>query len=79
MDEIGSPWVGWHFDIGNAVTTGWPEQWIRILGQRILNVHIKDFSRNKQESEGLSKGFRVEFGEGDVDRPAVMQAFDEIG
>ena len=79
IDEINSPWVGWHFDIGNVITYGWPEQWIRILGKRILNLHIKEFSRKKSESEGLWKGFAVELGEGDVGWPDVMKALDEIG
>jgi L-ribulose-5-phosphate 3-epimerase len=79
VDEIGSPWVGWHFDIGNVVTFGWAEQWVRILGKRILNLHIKEFSRKKRDSEGFAKGFNVELGEGDVDWTAVMRALDEVG
>jgi hexulose-6-phosphate isomerase len=79
IDEIGSPMVGWHFDIGNVVTFGWPEQWIRILGKRIVNLHIKEFSRKKRDAEGLAKGFNVELGEGDVGWPRVMHAIDEIG
>jgi hexulose-6-phosphate isomerase len=79
VDELNSPWVGWHFDIGNVVTTGWPEQWIRILGKRIVTLHIKEFSRKKQDAEGLRKGFGVELGEGDVNWAAVMKAIDEIG
>ncbi|MEA3211839.1 MAG: L-ribulose-5-phosphate 3-epimerase [Chthoniobacter sp.] len=79
LDEIGSPWVGWHFDIGNIVTFGWPEQWVRILGPRILNLHLKEYSRKKRDAEGLWKGFQVELGEGDVGWPDVMKALDEIG
>jgi hexulose-6-phosphate isomerase len=79
VDEIGSPWVGWHFDIGNCVTYGWPEQWPRILGKRILNLHIKEFSRKKANDEGLRKGFGVELGEGDVNWSELMKALDEIG
>lgn len=79
VDEIGSPWVGWHFDIGNVVTYGWPEQWIRILGPRVLNLHIKEYSRKKRDAEGLWKGFNAELGEGDVEWPAVMRALDDIG
>jgi L-ribulose-5-phosphate 3-epimerase len=79
VDEIGSPWVGWHFDIGNVITFGWPEQWVRILGKRILNLHIKEFSRKKRDAEGFAKGFQVELGEGDNDWPAIMKALDEIG
>jgi L-ribulose-5-phosphate 3-epimerase len=78
VDEIASPWVGWHFDIGNVITYGWPEQWIRILGPRILNLHIKEFSRKKRDEEGYRKGFAVELGEGDDNWPAIMQALDEI-
>lgn len=79
VDEINHPWVGWHFDIGNCVTYGWPEQWARILGSRIRNVHIKDFSRKKANDEGLRKGFAVELGEGDVSWATTMSALDEIG
>lgn len=79
VDDFNSPWVGWHFDIGNVITFGWPEQWIRILGPRILNLHIKEFSRKKRDAEGLWKGFNVELGEGDVGWPDVMKALDDIG
>lgn len=79
VDELDSPWVGWHFDIGNVVTFGWPEQWIRILGPRILNVHIKEYSRKKRDQAGPYKGFDVELGEGDVDWPEVVKALKEIG
>ncbi len=79
VDEIGSPWVGWHFDIGNIINFGWPEQWLRILGPRVLNLHIKEFSRKKRDDAGLWKGFNAELGEGDNDWPAVMRALDDIG
>ena len=79
LDAVGSPWVGWHFDIGNIVTYGWPEQWVRILGPRILNLHLKEYSRRKRDAEGPYAGFKVELGEGDVGWPDVMKALDEIG
>ncbi len=79
VDEFNSPWVGWHFDVGNVITYGWPEQWIRILGKRIQKLHIKEFSREKANSQGLGKGFEVEFLKGDDDWPTVMKALDEIG
>ena len=79
VDELDSPWVGWHFDIGNVVNFGWPEQWIRILGPRILNVHIKEYSRKKRDQAGPYKGFDVELGEGDVVWPDVVKALGEIG
>ena len=79
VDEFNSPAVGWHFDVGNIINYGWPEQWVRILGKRIQKFHIKEFSRKKRDNEGLWKGFDVKLLEGDNDWPAVMKAVDEIG
>jgi hexulose-6-phosphate isomerase len=79
VDEFNSPAVGWHFDVGNSLNYGWPEQWIRILGKRIQKLHIKEFSRKRRDDQGLWKGFDVKFLEGDNDWPAVMKALDDIG
>ncbi len=79
VDEFKSPAVGWHFDVGNIINYGWPEQWIRILGKRIQKLHIKEFSRSLRDKEGLWKGFDVKLLEGDDNWPAVMKAIDEIG
>lgn len=79
LDEIGSEQVGWHLDLGNLLVYGWPEQWTRILGPRVLQLHIKEFSRKKMDEEGRWKGFAVELGDGDNDWPAIMKALDEIG
>jgi L-ribulose-5-phosphate 3-epimerase len=79
VDELNSPAAVWHFDIGNTIYLGWPEQWIRILGKRIHKLHIKEYSRKKMNEGGLAAGFAVEYLEGDNDWPAVMKALDEIG
>ncbi len=79
VDEFKSPAVGWHFDVGNIIVFGWPEQWIRTLGKRIQKLHIKEFSRAKANQEGMGKGFGVEFLKGDNDWPAVMAALHDIG
>src|SRR5437868_4276177 len=79
VDEFKSPAVGWHFDVGNVLNTGWPEQWIPVLGKRIQKLHIKEYSRKKRDAEGLWKGFDVPFLEGDNNWPAVMKALDDIG
>lgn len=71
IDEIDSKRVQFWFDIGNVVQFAYPEDWIRTLGKRIARVDVKDFERK-------SNSF-VELGKGDVDWPAVMKAFDEIG
>jgi L-ribulose-5-phosphate 3-epimerase len=79
VDEFKSPIVVWHFDIGNVMYFGWPEQWIRTLGKRIHKLHVKEYSRKKMNERGLRAGFAVEYLEGDNDWPTVMKALDEIG
>lgn len=79
IDEFESDAIGWYFDVGNIVNYGYPAQWARILGRRILKLDIKGFSRSKRDSEGLWKGFSVEIGEDDCDWPGVMRELDKIG
>jgi L-ribulose-5-phosphate 3-epimerase len=79
IDEFNSPAMAWHFDVGNCINNGWPEQWIHILGRRIHKLHIKEYSRSKRDAEGLWKGFNVEYMQGDDDWPAVMRALDDVG
>jgi hexulose-6-phosphate isomerase len=79
IDEFDSPAIGWHFDVGNVITFGWPAQWISILGKRIQKLHIKEYSLAKRDKTGPSSGFDVKFLEGDNDWPSVMRALDEIG
>lgn len=77
-DSFKSPMVRWHFDVGNVVNLGWPEQWARTLGKRIVTVHVKEYSRRIRDQTGPYSGFGVELFHGDSDWPAVMKAFDEI-
>jgi L-ribulose-5-phosphate 3-epimerase len=79
IDEFQSPLVAAHFDVGNVLRYGWPEQWIRILGKRVFKLDIKEYSLKKANEEGMRKGFDVELLEGDCDWPAVMQALRDIG
>ena len=75
VDTLESSAVGWYLDIGNLVKFGWPEQWVPILGERILKLDIKDYMRGRAGYEG----FDVLLGEGSVDWHAVMTALDDIG
>ncbi len=79
VDEFENPLVGWHFDVGNIVNSGWPEHWIKILNKRIFKLDIKEFSREKMNEEGLWTGFRIPLLEGDCDWPRVMKTLDDIG
>lgn len=79
IDAFESEKVKAYFDIGNVVRFGWPEQWVRILGDRIIKLDVKEYSRDKQQNEGIYKGFDVKLGEGSVDWAAVRDAIAEIG
>ena len=79
LDDIGDPIVGWHFDIGNVLRYGWPEQWIKVLGKRINRIHVKEFDTEKMKKEGLYKGFDCDLTEGSNNWPAIMKALDEAG
>jgi L-ribulose-5-phosphate 3-epimerase len=71
--------IGWHMDIGNVMAYGYPEQWVKILGPRIMKLHVKEFSRKKMNEQGMWKGFDCKLGEGDIDWKAVMHALDAAG
>jgi hexulose-6-phosphate isomerase len=71
LAAIDSAQVGWHFDIGNVLRYGAPEDWIPVLGKRILKLHIKEYSKFKK--------FSVRFFEGDNNWPAIMKALDDVG
>ena len=74
IDSFKSDKIGSYFDVGNVLLTGFPDQWIKILGKRIKRVHIKDYKK----SIGTAEGF-VDLLEGDVDFEMVKKALEEIG
>ncbi len=73
IDQFASPWLKAWFDVGNVVLFGYPQDWIRTLGKRIVEVHLKDFKR-------LRDGYKwVNLGEGDINWAEVRKAFAEVG
>lgn len=74
IDKLDSAYVGSYLDIGNVLSNGYPEQWVKILGERIKKVHFKDY---RMEAGGLH-GF-VDLLAGDVNYPAVMEALKGVG
>lgn len=74
VDQFKSPSVGFYLDCGNIVNTGWPEQWIDILGKRIVRIHVKEFSRTLAATNGKNAGFNVSLLDGDNNWPVVMDA-----
>ena len=80
LDEIGSPWVGWHFDCGNIIRYGDPIEWIRKLGKRIYRVHVKEYSRDRAMRAGNpGAGFNVPLLEGANNWGGIMKALREVG
>lgn len=73
IDEFESPWVKAYFDVGNILFYGYPQDWIRTLGKRIVKLHLKDFRFRDGRTEWLN------LRDGDVDWRAVHAALEEIG
>jgi hexulose-6-phosphate isomerase len=74
VDEFESPWVRAYFDVGNIVFYGFPQDWIRTLGPRIVKVHLKDFALER----GKGQFFWRNIGEGDIDWVEVRRALSDI-
>jgi L-ribulose-5-phosphate 3-epimerase len=73
INEFKHPLIRAWFDVGNVVLYGYPQDWIHTLGSTIVKVHLKDFKRSEN-------GYAwVNLGEGDIDWPAVRQAFTDVG
>ncbi|MGA9400126.1 sugar phosphate isomerase/epimerase family protein [Haladaptatus sp.] len=65
--------VGAYFDVGNVKRFGYPAQWIRILGEHVERVHVKDYRTDIDTMEGFTYPL-----EGDIDWTAVDEALAEI-
>lgn len=76
VDGFKSKNVRIHFDTGNIMLFQFPEHWIPLLGARIKNVHLKEFS--KKGTDHSLESFRTLL-DGTTDWPAMLAAFDAIG
>jgi len=75
VDEFNSPQLKAYFDVGNVVFYGFPQDWIHVLGSRIVKVHLKDF----QLDRGNGRFSWKNLGEGDIDWTAVRRALADAG
>lgn len=75
VDEFDSPWLRAYFDVGNIVFYGFPQDWIRTLGARIVKVHFKDFQLDRPKGQFAWKNI----GEGDIDWAEVRRALVDVG
>ncbi|HEX3655487.1 MAG TPA: sugar phosphate isomerase/epimerase family protein [Pirellulales bacterium] len=76
VDSFHSERVRVHFDTGNIMLFQYPEHWIRILGSRIKNMHLKEFS--KKGTDYSLESFRPLL-DGTTDWPAVLEACQSTG
>jgi hexulose-6-phosphate isomerase len=74
LNQFESDFIGAYVDVANILPYGYPEQWIRALGDKVFGVHFKDF----RKAVGTAEGF-VDLLEGDVNFAEVIKALDEIG
>ena len=74
VDDFKSPYLKAYFDVGNVVLYGFPQDWIRTLGSRIVRLHLKDFKMDRSEGRFDWKNI----GEGDIDWQDVRRAINEI-
>jgi hexulose-6-phosphate isomerase len=75
VDQFHSPWLQTHFDVGNVMQYGYPEDWILTLGPRIKRIHFKDYKLSNRAEQGHF----VDLLEGDVNWKAVMSALVKTG
>ena len=76
VDSFKSDNVAVHFDTGNVMLYHFPEHWIPMLGKRIRNVHLKEYSKKVHEFN--LHAFRPLL-DGTTNWPAVIEAFDRVG
>lgn len=76
VDSFKSEYVKVHFDTGNIMMFQYPEHWISMLGSRIKNVHLKEFT--KKGTDYSLETFRPLL-DGTTNWPAVMESFDATG
>jgi L-ribulose-5-phosphate 3-epimerase len=76
VDSFKSNWVRVHFDSGNIMMFQFPEHWIKLLGKRIKNVHLKEYT--KKGTDHTLESFRPLL-DGTTNWPAVLEAFDQTG
>lgn len=73
VDDFQSPYLKAYFDVGNVVLFGYPQDWIRTLGKRIVKVHLKDFQFKQGQTQWTA------LREGDINWKEIYNALNEVG
>jgi hexulose-6-phosphate isomerase len=78
VDDFNSTWIKAYFDVGNCVLWGYPQDWIRTLGSRIVKLHLKDFRFQNDPVTRKRTAEFVNLGDGEIDWKAVHAALAEV-
>jgi hexulose-6-phosphate isomerase len=73
LDEVGSPYIGFYFDPGNMAVFQYPHHWVRIVGEHIKMVHLKDW-----RGRALNGGWTALM-EGEVDYATMNRELRSAG
>jgi len=79
VDDFQSPWVKAYFDVGNVVLFGFPQDWIRTLGKRIVKLHFKDFKFQNDPAIKKRVADFVNLRDGEIDWKQIHASLKEIG
>lgn len=79
VDDFDSRWVRAYFDVGNVVLYGFPQDWIRTLGPRIVKLHLKDFTFRRDPNVKKQVADWVNLRDGDINWKAIHSALSAIG
>lgn len=71
VDKCESKFIQCFLDIGNIPSIGEPIDWIYACGDRIANMHVKDYLKSKRVHCDLLAG--------DINWPGVMKALEDVG
>jgi len=76
IEQFSSRRIGVYFDVGNVLLNGYPDHWIRLLGNHIKAVHVKNF--NRADCGGVLHGFGESLKDGDLDYQKTKEALQAI-
>ncbi len=76
LNDVDSPFVGIHLDVGNIHDTGFAEQWIEMHGPRITRIHLKDVMKKRGRCcDTVYTSLFI----GDNNWPAIRAAIAKVG
>lgn len=70
IERFNSQYVKSYFDVANVLVYGYPQNWIKILKDKIVKIHLKDFITSKFEFTNILQG--------DVNWHSVMEELKRI-